>query len=157
MTAEIRPVRTPQDIAAVARLFQAYADSLDVDLCFQGFAAEVAGLPGAYAPPRGELLLVRDPAGQALGCVALRPVEDAGCAEMKRLYVAPAGRGAGLGRRLVEAILAAAERLGHREVRLDTLPTMLEAAALYRSMGLQPTAPYYDTPVAGTLFMARRL
>jgi GNAT superfamily N-acetyltransferase len=157
MPADIRPARSPEDIATAARLFRAYADGLGVDLCFQDFDAELAGLPGAYAPPGGELLLARDAAGQAVGCVALRPLEKAGCAEMKRLYVAPEGRGAGVGRHLVEAILQAARRLGHRQVRLDTLPTMTEAVALYRSMGFAPIAPYYDTPIAGTLFLARSL
>jgi ribosomal protein S18 acetylase RimI-like enzyme len=153
----IRPARSSEAIASAARLFQAYADSLGVDLCFQDFDAEVAGLPGGYAPPGGELLLAHDGAGQPVGCVALRPLEVAGCAEMKRLYVAPAGRGSGVGRRLAEAILRAAARLGYREVRLDTLPTMTEAASLYRTLGFEPIAPYYDTPVAGTLFLAKPL
>jgi ribosomal protein S18 acetylase RimI-like enzyme len=155
--ADIRPARSPADIAAAAMLFRAYADGLGVDLCFQDFDAEVAGLPGAYAPPGGELLLARDTGGRPVGCVALRPLEKAGGAEMKRLYVAPDGRGAGLGRRLAEAILQTAKQLGHHEVRLDTLPTMTEAIGLYRTLGFEPIAPYYDTPVAGTLFLARRL
>jgi ribosomal protein S18 acetylase RimI-like enzyme len=157
MPAAIRSARSPDDIATTARLFRAYADGLGVDLCFQDFDAEVAGLPGGYAPPGGELLLAHDLAGQAVGCVALRPTATAGCAEMKRLYVAPVGRGAGLGRRLAETILQAAGRLGYREVRLDTLPTMTEAIDLYRTLGFREIAPYYDTPVTGTLFLAKRL
>jgi ribosomal protein S18 acetylase RimI-like enzyme len=157
MPATIRPARSPDDIAIAVRLFRAYADSLGVDLCFQDFDTEVAGLPGGYAPPGGELLLAHDLAGQPVGCVALRPLEVAGCAEMKRLYVAPAGRGSGVGRLLAEAILQTAARLDYREVRLDTLPTMTEAVSLYRTLGFREIAPYYDTPVAGTLFLARRL
>ena len=157
MAADIRPARSAEDIATAARLFRAYADGLGVDLCFQGFDAELAGLPGAYAPPGGALLLARDATGQAVGCVALRPTEKAGCAEIKRLYIAPEGRGAGLGRALVEAILQEARSRGYAEVRLDTLPEMSAAIALYRALGFEPIAPYYDTPVAGTLFLARRL
>ncbi|HEX2816561.1 MAG TPA: GNAT family N-acetyltransferase [Phenylobacterium sp.] len=157
MSAVIQPARSSGDIAAAARLFRDYAGGLGVDLCFQDFEAEVAGLPGAYAPPRGELLLAKDPDGRAVGCVALRPQSSDGVAEMKRLYVCPAGRGAGLGRRLVDAVLQTAAEFGYDEVRLDTLPGMKEAVGLYRSLRFEPIAPYYDTPVAGTLFLARRL
>lgn len=148
---------TTDDIAAIVGLFQDYAASLPVDLAYQDFAAELAGLPGKYAPPGGALLIARDAAGAALGCVALRPMAPEGCCEMKRLYVAPAGRGLGLGRALVEAICAEARRLGYAEIRLDTLPTMTEAIALYGRLGFAATAPYYDTPVVGTRFLARAL
>lgn len=153
----IDAARSADDFAAAAGLLRDYAASLGVDLAYQDFEAEVAGLPGAYAPPGGEMLLARNAAGRAVGCVALRPMTAAGCAEMKRLYVATPGRGAGLGRALAEAILTSAARMGYREVRLDTLPDMAEAIALYESLGFARTAPYYDTPVAGTLFLARRL
>lgn len=145
------------DMPAVGALFRAYAASLPVDLAYQGFEAELAGLPGKYAPPSGALLLARDGDGEALGCVALRCLDTDGAAEMKRLYVAPNGRGLGLGRRLVEAVAAEARRLGYREIRLDTLPTMTEAIALYGRCGFEPMQPYYDTPVAGTHFMRRPL
>lgn len=148
---------TSAEIPAVARLFRAYAASLPVDLAYQGFEAELAGLPGKYAPPSGALLLARDGHGEALGCVALRPLDADGAAEMKRLYVAPKGRGHGLGRRLVEAIAAEARRLGYREIRLDTLPTMTDAIALYGRCGFEPMTPYYETPIAGTRFMRRPL
>jgi len=153
----ICPARTDADLADVERLFEAYAASLGIDLGFQGFAEEVAGLPGRYAPPSGALLLARGPAGDALGCVALRPMEAAGFCEMKRLYVSPAARGTGLGRALVEAVLREAARIGHREMRLDSLPFMAEAIALYRSAGFGPVAPYYGTPIAGTVFLGRPL
>jgi ribosomal protein S18 acetylase RimI-like enzyme len=137
----------------VRALFRAYAASLSVDLAYQGFEAELAGLPGDYAPPRGALLVARGPEGGAIGCVALRPMAEACSAEIKRLYVAPDGRGAGLGRALAQAVLGEARRLGYRRVRLDTLPDMAAAIALYRSLGFAEVAPYYATPVAGTLFL----
>jgi ribosomal protein S18 acetylase RimI-like enzyme len=150
---DIRPVRNDRDIAAASRLFEAYAASLAVDLDYQGFAAEQAGLPGKYAPPEGALLLARDRGGEPAGCVALRPLEAGRICEMKRLYVAPAGRGAGLGRALMQAAIEVARSLGYREIRLDTLPDMKAAQALYRDAGFRPTAPYYETPVAGTVFL----
>ena len=153
----IGPVGTAADLAAVARLFEAYAASLAVDLAYQDFATELASLPGKYAAPDGALLLARDLRGEALGCVALRPMGFAGCCEMKRLFVAPPGRGLGLGRALAAAIIAEAGRLGYREIRLDTLPFMAEAIALYRTLGFAPIDPYYDTPVAGTIFLGRAL
>jgi ribosomal protein S18 acetylase RimI-like enzyme len=153
----IGPARSAEDIREVTRLFEAYAASLNVDLCFQDFPAELASLPGKYAPPKGELLLARNREGAAVGCVALRPVEPQGCCEIKRLYVSPIGRGLGLGRALAEAIIGGAERIGYREIRLDTLPDMDKAIALYRALGFRPIAPYYDNPVTGTLFLSRPL
>jgi ribosomal protein S18 acetylase RimI-like enzyme len=153
----IAPAASAADLTDAARLFQAYAASLPVDLAYQDFATELASLPGKYAPPDGALLLARDADNIAIGCVALRPMEDAGCCEMKRLYVSPAARGLRLGRALVDAIIAEATRIGYREIRLDTLPTMDEAIALYRKLGFQSIAPYYDTPVAGTRFLAKTL
>lgn len=145
------------DVAAVAGLFADYAASLDIDLDYQGFAGELAALPGAYAPPRGLLLLARGGDGAALGCVACRPLAEAWACEMKRLFVAPAGRGLGLGRRLVRRLIAEATALGYHEMRLDTLATMGAAQALYRAEGFAPMAPYYDTPVPGTVFLRRAL
>ena len=151
---QIAPVHSAVDLAATIRLFTAYAGSLGIDLGFQNFPAEMAAMPGKYAPPAGALLLARSPAGEPLGCVGLRPIEPAGCCEMKRLYVAPAARGLGLGKHLVQSILAEARRIGYAEIRLDTLPTMAGAIALYRSLGFTPIDPYYVTPVAGTIFLA---
>lgn len=153
----IRAVRSTADLDAVARLFDAYACSIGIDLGYQDFDQELATLPGKYAAPDGELLLARDRSGAPLGCVGLRPIEPAGCCEMKRLYVAPEARGLGLGKALVAAVIAEAERIGYREMRLDTLPTMAEAISLYRQAGFRPIGPYYRTPIEGTLFFARRL
>ncbi|MDC0667143.1 GNAT family N-acetyltransferase [Nannocystis radixulma] len=155
--ATISPASGPPDITAVAQLFAAYAASLGVDLGYQDFETELASLPGKYAPPSGALLLARDATRMPVGCVALRPLADAGACEMKRLYVAPEGRGLGLGKALLAAIIGEARRIGYREIRLDALPTMTAAQALYRAHGFEPMAPYYDTPVAGTAFLQLRL
>jgi ribosomal protein S18 acetylase RimI-like enzyme len=154
---QIRPVRSAADLGATVQLFNAYASSLGIDLAFQDFAAELATLPGRYAAPSGELLLARGSHGEPLGCVGLRPIASDGSCEMKRLYISPRGRGLGLGTALVDAIIGEAARIGYREMRLDTLPTMVEAIALYRKAGFVPIEPYYDTPLAGTIFLGRSL
>ena len=153
----IEPVRSAADLAEIARLFQAYVDWLGIDLTFQDFAAELAGLPGKYAPPAGELLLARGRGGEALGCVAVRPLGSEGVCEMKRLYVLPAARGLGLGRALVTAILETARRLGYREMRLDTLPTLLPALSLYREADFKEIPAYYETPLAEVMFLSKQL
>lgn len=157
MSFRISPVTSANDLVSVVTLFRAYATSLDVDLAYQDFEGEMAAMPGKYAPPKGALLLARDAGGAAIGCVGLRPLAPPDCCEMKRLYVTPEGRGSGLGRALVEALVGIAERIDYREMRLDTLPSMAGAQALYRTLGFEVTAPYYETPVAGTLFMRRVL
>ena len=154
---QIGPARSSLDLDAVGGLFDAYAASLAIDLSFQDFAAERATLPGRYAPPSGRLLLARNLQGEPVGCVGLRAIEPEGCCEMKRLYVPPAGRGLGVGRALTNAIVAEAERIGYREMRLDTLPTMVAAVALYRAAGFVPIPAYYETPIAGTIFLGKRL
>lgn len=146
----------PTDLPAITSLFRAYATSLPIDLGYQGFDGELASLPGKYAPPAGALLIARDANGEALGCVAMRPLEPGIC-EMKRLYVSPAGRGQGLGRQLAHAIIEAARAAGHREMRLDTLAHMHEAQALYRALGFVPIAPYNESPAESTVFMALKL
>jgi ribosomal protein S18 acetylase RimI-like enzyme len=151
---QIIPVRTQDDLAATMALFDAYAASLGVNLSYQNFVAEMAAMPGKYAPPNGELLLARGNDGAALGCVGLRPLPDEGVCEMKRLYVAPDGRGLGLGRALAETVVAEARRIGYREMRLDTLPSLRAAIFLYESMGFVPIPAYYNTPIAGTLFFS---
>ena len=144
------------DIGEVAALFRAYEAHIGVDLSYQGFADELATLPGKYAAPHGQLLIARGANGAAIGCVALRPMEAPGCCEMKRLFVSPEGRGLGLGRALAEAVVAEAAKLGYAELRLDTLPSMREAIAIYRKLGFAPIAPYYAAR-EGTLFMALSL
>ena len=146
----IRPARGAVDMQAAARLFREYQTWLGVDLCFQGFEQELAALPGAYGPPAGELLLAQ--AGrEAPGCVALRPLA-AGICEMKRLYVPAAWRGAGLGRSLARAIIAAARSAGYARMRLDTLDRLREANTLYRDLGFRPCAPYNDNPLEGVVY-----
>jgi ribosomal protein S18 acetylase RimI-like enzyme len=153
----ISEARGAADVEAARSLFRAYAERLGVDLCFQGFAEELAGLPGKYASPDGALLLARSPEGRALGCVALRPCDQAGVCEMKRLYVMPEARRLGVGATLLDAVLAVARTIGYCEIRLDTLPQMAEARALYGKAGFKPIPPYYDSPIAGTAFLAKTL
>lgn len=153
----IAPAVSPDDLAAVADLLQAYVRSLPIDLDYQDFAAEFAGLPGKYAPPPGALLLARDAEDRAIGCGALRPLAEAGVCEMKRLYIAPQARGLGLGRALAGAIVQAARDRGYRELRLDTLASMDAALALYERMGFARIAPYYAPTPDGTVFMALAL
>lgn len=152
----LRPADGERDLETVRELFREYQRSLGIDLCFQGFEAELAGLPGDYAPPRGRLWLAESGDGAALGCIAMRAL-DAERAEMKRLYVRPAARGLGLGRRLAEALIAEARRLGYRAVCLDTLPTMATAQALYGELGFTDIAPYRVNPVPGARYMALAL
>jgi len=147
----IRQAESSADIAHARELFLEYAASLGFDLAFQDFQREIDTLPGDYTPPRGALLLAE--AGPALaGCVALRPL-DAGRCEMKRLYVRPASRGTGLGRRLAEAIVAEARARGYAAMRLDTVPGMDAAIALYRVLGFRDIAPYRQNPVPGALYL----
>jgi putative acetyltransferase len=138
--------------AACRELFVEYQQGLGVSLCFQGFERELATLPGEYARPRGRLLLARI-AGEPAGCVALRALAN-GEAEMKRLFVRPAYRGMGLGRTLVECVIDEARGLDYGMLRLDTLPEMKAAHALYGELGFVETAPYNDHPIEGTRFLA---
>jgi ribosomal protein S18 acetylase RimI-like enzyme len=149
--------RHAQEIATAAVLFREYADWLGIDLSFQGFEAELASLPGKYAPPTGALILAYSPEGEALGCVAVRPLEGNAACEMKRLYVRPAARGLGIGAALVAAVIGAAETLGYREMKLDTLPSMPEALALYQRFGFLQIPAYYHNPVRGTVYLGKRL
>jgi ribosomal protein S18 acetylase RimI-like enzyme len=151
----IRPARVPDEVPVVRDLFRAYAAGLGVDLCFQSFDAELAGLPGAYAPPAGRLLVV-DAGTELAGCVALR-AHAAGVGEVKRLYVRPAFRGRGLGRELINRVVTEAQAAGYRELVLDTLPSMGEAIALYGSAGFAETGPYTADPVPGALYFRKPL
>jgi ribosomal protein S18 acetylase RimI-like enzyme len=152
----IRPAAGPGDLAVARELFREYADRLGLDLGFQDFERELRELPGGYAPPGGALFLAEDDSGSFLGCVAVRPLDEV-TAEMKRLYVRASGRGLGLGRRLAETAIAEARRLGYRAIRLDTLPSMTEAIALYRALGFHEIAPYRHNPVPGAIYFERAL
>ena len=134
------------DVDRVRDLFREYAAGLDVDLSFQDFDAELADPLGSYVV----VLLADD------GCVALRQLDDERC-EMKRLYVRPVGRGTGLGRRLAEAVIAEARSSGYRRLRLDTLPSMASARALYVSLGFREIEAYRFNPVHGTTYFELEL
>lgn len=145
------------DYADARTLFEEYASQLDVDLCFQGFSAELAALPQMYGAPAGRLLLARRD-GHTLGCIGVRRLgADPETCEMKRLYVRAEARGEGLGRRLAEASLAGARELGYRRMVLDTLATMVAARALYRELGFTDRTAYYDNPTLGVSYLERPL
>jgi ribosomal protein S18 acetylase RimI-like enzyme len=149
---EIRNAEMPRELRAVQKLFREYAESLNTDLCFQNFEAELAGLPGKYSAPKGRLLLAcRD--AKAVGCVALRPLEENAC-EMKRLYVQPQVRGEKLGLRLVERICHEARDAGYARICLDTLPDMTRAIELYTDIGFKRIDPYVYNPIPGAIFLA---
>ena len=146
---------TPNDMDAVRQIFQEYADSLNIDLEFQGFESEIADLPGEYASPRGQILLAHVD-GALAGCCALRPLDDCdypNAAEMKRLFVRKAFRGFGLGRHLVESILDSARQAGYDHVLLDTLDDMEAARALYLDLGFESIEPYYHNPLPGAHYL----
>ena len=148
----IRPAISDAHLVAVGRLLEAYAASLPIDLSHESFADEVKGLPGEYAPPEGALLLALNPAGEAVGCVGLRPLPKRSACEMKRLYVAPAGRGHGVGKALGAAIIREAKDCRYSTMYLDTLPGMDAAQSLYRNLGFEQTSPYYHSHVRGMHF-----
>lgn len=151
MSADIVEADDPRLVRLVRGLFEEYAGTLDVDLCFQGFEEELETLPGAYSRPAGRLLLALDGPAPA-GCVALRPLEQDVC-EMKRLFVRPAYRGTGLGRVLAERIVAEAREAGYGCMRLDTLPSMRRAKTLYTELGFVSIPPYRPNPVEGAEFL----
>ncbi|MCZ8221558.1 MAG: GNAT family N-acetyltransferase [Acidovorax sp.] len=151
----LRTPSTPAELDAVRDIFREYASTLGVDLCFQGFEAELANLPGDYAEPRGALL-VAVVEGAVAGCCALRPLDAAdypNASEMKRLFVRKAFRGFGLGRELAEAMLDRARQAGYACVLLDTLDDMESARALYTDLGFEEIPPYYHNPIAGAHYL----
>lgn len=151
----LRPAQFPEDLQTVRQLFLEYQSGLGIDLCFQGFEAELAELPGAYAPPVGTLLLAcidDEPAG----CCAMRPLyntDHLNACEMKRLFVRPAFRGFGLGRLLVERVMSEGQLAGYTTMLLDTLSDMETARALYQEMGFVEVAPYYHNPIPGAHYL----
>jgi len=152
---------SPTQIALARELFLEYAQSLGFSLCFQNFDAELAGLPGDYAPPGGRLLLA-EYEGQLAGCVALHRLASSengeGICEMKRLYLRPQFRGKGLGRVLADRIIAEARQIGYRRMRLDTVePVMKDAVEMYRRMGFKEIPPYRENPIAGAMYMELEL
>lgn len=151
----IRLARFPDDASQVRALFREYAAGLPVDLGFQGFDAELATLPGAYAAPGGAVLLA-ERGTSALGCVAVRPLAEGLC-EMKRLYVCPEARGEQLGARLIATICDLARERGYRAMRLDTLATMLAAQRLYTAAGFRPIGAYGYNPLPDTRYFERDL
>lgn len=143
---------SPDQIERVRALFTEYAESLGFSLCFQGFDKELAELPGAYVPPKGRLLLATVD-GEPAGCVALRPMANGAC-ELKRLFVRPAFRATGLGRQLMDRILAEAREMGYRRMRLNTVVGQMDRAiALYRRLGFREIEAYDEHPVEGTIWM----
>ena len=155
----IREARGASDIALVRALFEEYAAWLDEDLCFQGFADELATLPGAYARPRGRLLIAGE-ADAAVGCIALRPLPEDGSdaattrvGEIKRMYVTPAARGRGIALRLARTLVDEARASGYRRLKLDTLERMHAALALYEALGFVRCDPYYDNPLGSPVYL----
>jgi len=155
MTFQILSAHEPQTVPAVRALFKEYWDSFGFTPCFQNFAEELAGLPGRYAPPDGRLALAWAET-EAAGCIAMRRFDELRC-EVKRLYVRPEYRGCGLGRRLLEWVLAEARAAGYGEIVGDTMPVMGEALALYDRMGFERTAPYADQGESGAIAIRLRL
>jgi len=152
---DLRRLHEKGEMPLVRSLFEEYASALGFDLCFQNFDEELASLPGSYAPPAGTIVVAFED-GAAAGCVAVRPFEPGVC-EMKRLYVKPAHRGRGIGRALASAAVEFARGAAYERMRLDTLASMEEANALYRSIGFIPCEKYRRNPCEHPVFMEMRL
>lgn len=142
----------PEQVTIARSLFQEYADSIGVDLCFQGFDRELDDLPGKYSPPRGGLFIAFTD-GNPMGCVAVRPLGTDGAAELKRLYVRPAARGKNLGLALTKTAIQRAREAEYSVIRLDTLPSMGDAQQLYRKLGFMEIPPYTYNPIPGAVYM----
>jgi len=147
---KIKRAESPDEMDEVRRLFREYEAFLDVDLCFQSFEEELAGLPGKYAPPDGILLLAWN-GQEAVGCGALRKLDNGTC-EMKRLFVKPRFRELGLGTTLAKRLIDKATRLGYSTMLLDTLDRLKAAMVIYESLGFVRTEPYYRNPLADVVY-----
>ena len=155
LSIELRLAEGEEQMADVRALMREYADTLKVNLCFQDFDAEVAGLPGDYQQPAGALLLALVD-GAPAGCVAMRPLPESdhvNACEMKRLFVRPAFRHLGLGRQLAQQLVDLAVQAGHSCMLLDTLDEMEAARGLYVSLGFYEIPPYYFNPIAGAHYL----
>ena len=151
----VEEVSSGEELREARSLFLEYAESLGIDLCFQGFEQELGTLPGKYARPRGRLLLARWKE-EVAGCIAVREIGPGVC-EMKRLYVRPAYRALGIGRALILRCIGEAQTAGYEAMRLDSLPSMTSALALYREFGFQEIPPYRENPVDGAVFLELQL
>lgn len=156
MNLEIRPSVLSGDVAAVQLLWREYWTSLALDDGFQDFGREIASLPGAYAPPRGAVL-VACVDGEPVGTVALRPLPRESACEAKRLYVRPEYRGQGIGRALLDHVLRFARDARYDAVYADTLPSLTEAIGMYEAMGFERSGPYSDSPTPGAIYLRRTL
>ncbi len=142
------------DVRTLMRQYNAFLGTLGVNLCFQDFDLELEALPGKYAPPLGELWIARSAEQTPLGIIAVKPLDETGTCEMKRLWVEPAAQGTGLGRRLAETSIAFAQRAGYRTMKLDTLGNRMHSAvALYRKLGFVETEAYVHNPERDVLYM----
>lgn len=156
MKIEIIQAETPERIEQARGLFREYEAWLGINLCFQNFDAEVAGLPDKYAAPSGRLWLALAD-GKLAGCIALRKLADDAC-EMKRLFVRDGFRGQKIGNILIERLIAEARTIGYRKMRLDTFPPKMgKAVELYESHGFREIPPYYDNPYGEALYMEKDL
>lgn len=152
----LRHATTEDDLDTARTLFREYAESLDFDLDFQDFEAEMQALPGPYAAPTGAILLA-EADGDAAGVVAVKPLDEDGVCEMKRLYVRPGYRRQGIGHALAQAVIDVAEDLGYDVMRLDTVASMTAARSLYRSLGFERRDAYYHNPLPGAVYMEKSL
>ncbi len=151
----LRPPESQDDIDTIRSLFREYEKAIGIDLCFQDFESELAGLPGRYAPPEGRLYIAYCDS-EVAGCVGIRKLADRIC-EMKRLYVRPRFRGRRIGRILAQKTVDEATKAGYTTMRLDTLKTMTEAISLYESIGFKLAGAYYDNPHPDAVYMELKL
>jgi ribosomal protein S18 acetylase RimI-like enzyme len=147
---------TEQELDVARALFREYANGLDFDLDFQNFEREMEALPGPYAPPTGAILLA-EVDGEVAGVVAVKPLDEDGVCEMKRLYVRPSFRRRGVGSALAATVIEVARERGYDVMRLDTVASMTPARSLYRSLGFEERDAYYPNPLPDVVYMEREL